>query len=101
MTIIPQDPCILKGTLKYNVDPIDAFSDEEIKNVLNMVGFNYTSDERGIYKEIGESGDNLSIGEKQLICIARAILRVIIKKLKFYFKYRKAKLLLWMKQLRI
>ena len=83
ITIIPQDPCILRGTLKYNIDPIGKFSDMEIENVLKMVGFDFKENEDGLNKEIGEQGDNLSIGEKQLICIARAILRVIfiLKKL--------------------
>ena len=76
LTIIPQDPCIFKGTLKYNVDPIGIFKDEEITKVLKLVGFNIDSSESGIYKEIGEQGDNLSVGEKQLVCIGRAILRV-------------------------
>lgn len=77
LTIIPQDPCILKGTLKYNIDPLGVFKDHKIEHVLNMVGFNYESDEKGINRQIGDQGDNLSVGEKQLICIARAILRVI------------------------
>lgn len=77
ITIIPQEPCIFKGSLRYNIDPLNVFCDSEIENVLKMIGYNYANEEEGIYKEIGE-GNVLSIGEKQLISICRAILRVNI-----------------------
>ena len=77
LTIIPQDSTVMNGTLRYNIDPIKIFSDEEIKNVLNKIGFNYIIDNNpnGLDQIISENGNNLSIGEKQLICITRAILR--------------------------
>jgi len=78
LTVIPQDPFIFNGTLKYNVDPIGIFQDKEIEKCLKIIGFNYTNDEKGIEKKIEDNGGNLSVGEKQLICIARAILRVNI-----------------------
>ena len=39
LTIIPQDPSLLKGTLKYNIDPLDQFTEEEIITVIKSVGF--------------------------------------------------------------
>jgi ABC-type multidrug transport system fused ATPase/permease subunit len=77
LTIIPQDSTVMNGTLRYNIDPIKIFSDDEIKNVLNKIGFNYIIDNNpnGLDQIISENGNNLSIGEKQLICITRAILR--------------------------
>ena len=76
ITIIPQDPCLMEGSLKYNIDPFDTAKDEEIIQILKKIGFEYTeSDEEILFRKIEQGGSNLSVGEKQLVCIARAILR--------------------------
>ena len=76
LTIIPQDPCLMEGSLRYNIDPFDSKEDEEIVNILKKIGFEYTeSDEQILNRKIDQGGSNLSVGEKQLICIARAIIR--------------------------
>jgi ATP-binding cassette subfamily C (CFTR/MRP) protein 1 len=77
LTIIPQDSTVMNGTLRYNIDPVRRFGDEEIVAVLRKIGFNYIVDNNpsGLDQLISENGNNLSIGEKQLICITRAILR--------------------------
>ena len=77
LTIIPQDSTVMNGTLRYNIDPVRRFCDEEIVAVLRKIGFNYIVDNNpsGLDQLISENGNNLSIGEKQLICITRAILR--------------------------
>ena len=77
ITIIPQDSTIMDGTLRYNIDPIGCFTDNEIINVLKKIGFDYIIKQNsdGLNHKISENGANLSIGEKQLVCITRAILR--------------------------
>ena len=76
LTIIPQDPCLMEGSLKYNIDPFNKTKDEEIISILKRIGFEYTEkDEDILNRKIEQGGSNLSVGEKQLICIARAILR--------------------------
>ena len=76
LTIIPQDPCLMEGTLKYNIDPFNKVDNEEIISVLKKIGFEYTeSDDIILDRKIEQNGTNLSVGEKQLICICRAILR--------------------------
>jgi ATP-binding cassette subfamily C (CFTR/MRP) protein 1 len=77
LTIIPQDPALMEGTLRYNIDPLDRSTDDEIINVMKKIGFDYIIKRsgQGLNQEIAEGGSNLSVGEKQLICITRAILR--------------------------
>ena len=66
----------MEGTLKYNIDPFNKFQEEEIISILKKIGFEYTeTDDKILDRKIEQSGTNLSIGEKQLICICRAILR--------------------------
>ena len=75
LTIIPQDPTLIEGTLRENVDPGKKFSDNEIIDALKEVGLEYLVINKSLEYIIVENGNNLSIGEKQLICIARAMLR--------------------------
>ena len=77
LTIIPQDSTLMDGTLRYNIDPVGNYTDKEITEVMKKIGFDYiiSLNREGLDQKISENGSNLSIGEKQLICITRAILR--------------------------
>lgn len=89
MTIIPQDPTLFTGTLRFNIDPQESVTDDEIKTLLMKAGlqsllsrYKAPAEVKPSEKpkneldfEISENGANLSSGEKQLICICRAILR--------------------------
>ena len=77
LTIIPQDPVLMEGTLRYNIDPLNKSNATDILQVMKKIGFDYIvkRNNLGLNQEITERGSNLSVGEKQLICITRAILR--------------------------
>ncbi|KAL4503360.1 hypothetical protein ABPG72_000966 [Tetrahymena utriculariae] len=76
ITIILQDPILFDGTLRDNIDPLNKFNDEEIIQTLEKCQLQkLTQSEKGLNTYINESGDNLSVGEKQLVCIARALLK--------------------------
>ncbi|XP_044069110.1 canalicular multispecific organic anion transporter 1 isoform X2 [Siniperca chuatsi] len=77
LTIIPQDPVLFSGTLRMNLDPFDGFSDEDIWRVLELSHLkDYVAGlQEGLQHEVSEGGENLSVGQRQLLCLARALLR--------------------------
>lgn len=75
MTIIPQDPILFHTTLKKNLDPDDAHSDQEVESVLKDVKLWDKFKDQGVNYMIEPGGSNLSQGEKQLLCFGRALLK--------------------------
>ncbi len=74
MTIIPQDPILFNATLKKNLDPAGTHDDNKIIEVLEEVNLLEKFKDKGINTMIEAGGSNLSQGEKQLLCFARALL---------------------------
>lgn len=77
MGIVLQTPALFQGTLKSNVTMERDYSDDEVIDVLKSVGADYLIDRTsdGINMPISFRGENLSLGEKQLISFARILLR--------------------------
>ena len=75
ITVIPQDPTLIEGSLRENLDPVGKFSDESMIECLKSLDIDYLLEEEGLNFMVKENGDNLSAGERQLICMARAMIR--------------------------
>lgn len=75
--IIPQDPTLFNGTVRYNLDPLAKHSDQEIWEVLGKCQLRETVQEKeeGLDSLVVEDGLNWSMGQRQLFCLGRALLR--------------------------
>ena len=74
ISIVTQDPFVFEGSLKENIDPNNNYNNNEIENLLNM--FNeFHKNKFNLNLKISENGNNLSFGEKQIICIIRALIK--------------------------
>ncbi|XP_071509693.1 ATP-binding cassette sub-family C member 5-like [Diadema antillarum] len=77
ISIIPQDPVLFIGTVRYNLDPYNKFSDDDIWDALEKTSMKekVANAEMQLEGPVMEKGSNFSAGERQLLCLARTLLR--------------------------
>ncbi|KAJ1441279.1 P-loop containing nucleoside triphosphate hydrolase [Sesbania bispinosa] len=77
LSIIPQDPTMFEGTVRSNLDPLEEYTDEQIWEALDMcqLGDEVRKKEGKLDSIVTENGENWSMGQRQLVCLGRVLLK--------------------------
>jgi len=77
IAFIPQSPFLIQGTIRENLDPFEESTDSQIDHILREVNMyeKVYSMEQNLNTYVAESNNLFSVGQKQLLCLARAIIR--------------------------
>ncbi|XP_062117924.1 ABC transporter C family member 3-like [Humulus lupulus] len=77
LSIIPQDPTMFEGTVRSNLDPLEEYTDEKIWEALDkcQLGDEVRKREGMLDSTVTENGENWSMGQRQLVCLGRVLLK--------------------------
>ncbi|KAK1296416.1 ABC transporter C family member 3 [Acorus calamus] len=77
LSIIPQDPTMFEGTIRSNLDPLEEYTDAQVWEAIDrcQLGDEVRKKEGKLDSSVSENGENWSVGQRQLVCLGRVILK--------------------------